>query len=324
MLRPLLSRGLLVTLCFLPFSGAQEPSGKPDAPIPKTTQAPIPLPKKPSAGATWEKPIRREPETVAELPALATSVAAYISVADCQPKTCAVLVNNFTLPDGDTTTYGIHLADELSRELASKEYKLQVIDRGLLQNFLAKDRIPAQSFNHAVIRSIADALDARFMVFGTTERLDNGFVRLSSQLIDMTVKDWQGYNVLVNLSPLKSEENLKPVEPFAPLPEITTTSSGEKLQRLGIDGTGPPRCTYMPNPAYADGARKLNLTGPVTAEAVINSRGKVENIRIVRGLPGGLNGQTVAALQTWQCQPALKDDKPVPILVQFTVRFRLY
>ena len=49
-------------------------------------------------------------------------------------------------------------------------------------------------------------------------------------------------------------------------------------------------------PAYSEGARKLNLNGPVTAEAVITADGSLEDVRIVRGLPGDLNEQTIACL----------------------------
>ena len=218
----------------------------------------------------------------------------------------------------------MQIADDLSHELGSKEYKLQVIDRRLLQSFLAKDRITVQSSDHAVIRWIADAFDARFVVIGTTEKSEDGLVRLSSKLIDMASKDWTGYNVIVNPSPLKSGESLDPVEPFAPLPAIAVSSSGENVERAGVSGTTAPRCTYMPNPPYSDGARKLKLSGSFISEAVINSQGKLENIRIVRGLPGGLNETTIATMRSWQCHPALKDDKPVAVLVQFTVIFRLY
>jgi len=313
---------LLLTLGLLPASAAQESSSKPDAPTPKTTQLVPALPKK-SPATAWEKHAP-EPLTVVDLPAFAASLAEYISVTGCQSKICTVLIMNFTLSDGDTSTYGIRLADQLSRELARKEYKIQVIDRERLQNLLAKDRIPARSVNHAVVRSIAEALDPRFMIFGTTEKLDGGQIMLSSQLIDTTFKDWSGYSVIVNLSPPESERDLESVEPFAPLREITSSSSGEAIYKAGVDRTGLPHCTYMPNPAYSEGARKLNLSGSITAEAVITAQGKLENVRIVRGLPGGLNEQTIAALQTWRCQPALKDGKPVATLVPFTVNFRSY
>jgi protein TonB len=320
---PFVSCGLLVILGSLQFTSAQEPSGKPEAPAPKAIQAPIPLSKNSSAGAAWEK-LARGPETVADLPALATSMAAYIYVAGCHPKTCSVLVTDFTLQDGNTSAYGMRLADALSRELTSEEYKLRVIDRSLLQAFLAKERVPAQPDHRGAVSWISDALDARFMVFGTTEKFDNGLVSLSSQLIDTASKDWSVYNAILNLRTLNSEETLEPVESFAPLPVITTSSSGETLERAGVNGTTIPSCTYMPNPIYSDGARKLKLNGSVTAEAVINSQGNLENIRIVRGLPGGLNESTITTMRSWRCHPALKDGKPVPVLIAFTVIFRLY
>ncbi|HXY00560.1 MAG TPA: hypothetical protein VEI54_06540, partial [Candidatus Limnocylindrales bacterium] len=168
MLGMCVSYGLLLTMGFLQASQAQESSGKPEAPTPKTVQSPIALPKYSSADSASKK-TDREPETVADLSALATSVATYISGMGCQPKSCTVLVTDFTLPDGNTSVYGVQLADTLSRELASKEYKLRVIDRRVLRTFLAKERVPAQSEHRAVIRWISDSLDARFIVFGTTE-----------------------------------------------------------------------------------------------------------------------------------------------------------
>ena len=83
--------GLLLTLGCLQVSGAQEPSGKPEVPTPKTVQSSIPLPKYSPADSEPKKP-GREPETVADLSALATSVAKYISVAGRQPKSCTVLL----------------------------------------------------------------------------------------------------------------------------------------------------------------------------------------------------------------------------------------
>lgn len=320
---PFLSCGLLLTFGFLQSIQAQEPSGKPAAPTPKVIQAPFPLPKNSSVREPAEKPLP-PPETVADLPALAASIAAHTVSADCQPKSCTVLVTDFIFPDGSTSVYGMRLAETLSHELTSKEYNLRVIDRSLLKNFLSKERVPAEADNRGVVNWISDALDARFVVFGTTERVANGFVRLSSQLVDTDSKDWRLYTGTVNLGPLNSGEGLEPVDPFGPLPEITTSSSGETVVRMGSNGTTMPSCTYMPNPRYSEGARKLKLSGTVTAEAVVNSEGKLENIRIVRGMPGGLNEIVVATMRTWRCHPALKDGKPVPVVVPFATTFRLY
>jgi len=315
--------GLLLTLGFLQVTQAQEPSDKPEVPTPKVIQTPIPLPKNSTAREPSVKPTPL-PETVADLSALAARIAAHTVAADCKPDSCTILVTDFTFPDGNASVYGMRLADTLSHELTSKEYNLRVIDRSLLHGFLAKERVPAEPDHRSVINWISDALDARFVVFGRTERADNDMVRVSSQLVDTDRKDWRIYTAIVNLGPLNTGENLEPVDPVGPLPEITTSFSGQTIERVGVNGTTMPHCTYMPNPPYSEGARKLKLSGTVTAEAVVNSEGKLENMRIVRGMPGGLNETVIATMRTWRCQPALKDGKAVPVLLPFTIDFRLY
>src|SRR5215469_3482929 len=130
--------GVLLTLGVLQISHAQESNGKPEMPTPKTAQ--VPLPRYSSSSAS--RKLSHEPETVKNLSALATSLAGHISGAGCQPKSCTVLVTDFTFPDGNTSAYGLRLADALSRELTNKEYKLRVIERKALRTFLSKDRVP--------------------------------------------------------------------------------------------------------------------------------------------------------------------------------------
>ena len=54
-----------------------------------------------------------------------------------------------------------------------------------------------------VIYSIAEEQGPRFMVFGTIEEFENGLARLSRQVIAVTSKGWDGYDVNVNLGPLE-------------------------------------------------------------------------------------------------------------------------
>jgi TonB family protein len=323
MLGPFLRSGLLLTLGFLQATNAQEPSSKPDAPAPKVTQTPYPLPKRSPVQEPAEQPAPL-PEIVEDLPALAASIAARTLAADCTPKNCAVLVADFLLPDGNTSVYGMRLADTLAHQLISKEYNLHVIDRNRMHNFLAKERVLAEPDHRAATHWICDEFDARFVVFGRTERVENGVVRLSSQLVDTESKEWGIYSAIVNLDPLKSGESLEPIDPFGQGPEITNSLNGQPIEHAGVNGVTMPKCTHMPNPPYSDGARRLKLSGIVTAEAVINSEGRLENIRIIRGMPGGLNETVIATLRTWQCDPALKDGKPVPVIVPFTTTFQLY
>jgi TonB family protein len=80
----------------------------------------------------------------------------------------------------------------------------------------------------------------------------------------------------------------------------------------------------MPNPGYAEEARKFQVNGTITAEAVVTAEGRMKNVRIVHGLPGGLNENAIATIQTWRCEPAVKEAKTVAVVTELEVNFRSY
>ena len=304
---------------FLLFPPVVAQGGNREGPTPETGQIAVPLLTKPTATPPTAKSAS-VPDTMSNLGALATELLSYPAVASCSKKECTILVTNFVLPDGTTSPYGMQLADELSKELASQNHKIQVIDRGLLQNFLAKDLVPAKSVNAGLVHSIASALKARFVVLGTTKRTNDDVVQLSTRLFDVADKNGTVYSAVANLVSPKSSVDLSPSEPITPLPPITSTASGESVYRPGVDRVSLPKCTYTPNP-QSEEVRKFQLSGTIFVDAVINSEGTPENVRIIRGLPNGLNDRTIATLKTWRCNPALKDGKPVASRVQFEVHF---
>jgi len=304
---------------------AQEAGRKPDAPRPTVDQVAIPLPTK-SQAMSLPAISSLDPDTLRELQKLATQIsdAAFPS---CRRTACAILVTDFTLPDGNTSEFGIRLADELSKGLANRRDKLRVVDRGLFHSALMNARGPLKSLDERAACSIAHELNATFVVLGTTTKTEDDVVKLSARLLDadnVADKDWSGTGAAINLHAPESVADLSPLEPFSFLPPLTTSASGEKVYRPEIDGVSKPDCHYMPNPPYSEGARKSKVNGAITVEAVINSKGKMEQERIIKGLPGGLNETTIATMDTWQCSPALKDGKPVPVLVKLDVNFQLY
>jgi len=262
-----------------------------------------------------------EPDATSNVRSLAAEFLKYPAVASCSKEDCTILVTNFILPDGDTSPYGMQLADELSKDLASQNHK--VVDPVLLKAFLAKDRVPAKSVNAGLVHSIASALKARFVVLGTTKRTNDDVVQLSTRLYDVADKYGNGYNAMVNLLAPKSSVDLSPSEPITSLPPITSTVSGESIYQSGVDGVSMPKCTYMPNPSSEE-VSKFQLSGTIFVDAVVNSEGNIENVRIIRGLPDGLNDKTIATMKTWRCNPALKDGKPVPTRVWFEVHFEFH
>jgi TonB family protein len=255
---------------------------------------------------------------------LAAKLSEFLAVADCHQKDCTILVADFVLPDGNVSLYGTRLADELSRELASRTTKMWVVDRLRFHEHIIKERVPINSIDERMTRAFASELQAMFVVLGMTRQTDDGAVQLLARLLYVPDQQWGEFDAQVKLPAPKAISDLSPSELLTPLPPILVTVSGEIVHKSGVDGVSSPTCTYMPNPPYSEEARKSRVNGILIVEAVVNSEGNLESARIVRGMPFGLNKTTMATMKTWKCSPALKDGKPVPTLVSFEVNFRLY
>jgi protein TonB len=57
---------------------------------------------------------------------------------------------------------------------------------------------------------------------------------------------------------------------------------------------------------------------------VVDKDGKTRNIQVLRALGLGLDEKAIEAVKTWRFDPALKDGKPVDVLVSVQVTFHLY
>jgi len=73
---------------------------------------------------------------------------------------------------------------------------------------------------------------------------------------------------------------------------------------------------------YPAMAKQSQIEGEVTVNAVIDITGKLTNIKVVSGSPL-LQEAALDSLRTWKYEPALLNDKPVPVQTSITVKFRL-
>jgi TonB family protein len=122
---------------------------------------------------------------------------------------------------------------------------------------------------------------------------------------------------------LYKPEELQPVEPYPVLDKIESSKQGEILSKVDKPNI-QPSCLYMPNPPPTEEARSRRLSGSILVDAVVLPEGKVKVLRIVRGMPFNLNEQTYKTLETWKCQPVVKNGQAVLTPVQFEVNFRFY
>ena len=79
----------------------------------------------------------------------------------------------------------------------------------------------------------------------------------------------------------------------------------------------------MPDPEYTDGARQQRLEGKAIMMVVVNEKGFPEILQITKGLGEGLDLMALTAVSGWTFKPAMKSGKPVAVVINVEVNFRL-
>ncbi|MGE0639573.1 MAG: energy transducer TonB [Thermoanaerobaculia bacterium] len=102
----------------------------------------------------------------------------------------------------------------------------------------------------------------------------------------------------------------------------TPNSVGDEILRVGGEITKPERLSGG-SPSYTELARKARIQGVVIVEAIIDKEGKVTNVRVLKGLPMGLDQAAVDAVKSWRFRPATLNGRPVSVYYSLTVNFRL-
>jgi len=110
-----------------------------------------------------------------------------------------------------------------------------------------------------------------------------------------------------------------PVAPPAPPPP--SPKPAQTLFRPGQGIKEPRRISGMP-PEYPRIARESRKEGVVILEAVIDERGQVGRIKVLRSEPL-LDQAAITAVQEWRYTPTLLNGVPVSVLMTITVNFTL-
>jgi periplasmic protein TonB len=85
----------------------------------------------------------------------------------------------------------------------------------------------------------------------------------------------------------------------------------------------PPEKIEAPQPVYTETARKARIQGVVIVQAIIDKSGVVTNVKVLKGLPMGLEQSAVDAVKRWKFKPATLNGKPVAVYYNLTVNFRI-
>jgi TonB family protein len=98
--------------------------------------------------------------------------------------------------------------------------------------------------------------------------------------------------------------------------------TGGGVYRPG-SGIEPPKLLQEVKPNYTEEARLKHLEGEVVLEIVVRRDGSVGDLRILRGLGGGLNDRALQAVRQWRFSPAKRLSSPVDVIVEVSVEFKL-
>ena len=88
-------------------------------------------------------------------------------------------------------------------------------------------------------------------------------------------------------------------------------------------GITPPQVVREVRPDYTEEARRQGIEGDVVLEIVVKDDGSVGDVRIIKGLGGGLDRRAVDAVRQWRFSPARRLGVAVDVMVEVAVEFKL-
>jgi TonB family protein len=279
------SKSLLLVLALLCFSGV----GRADSQQPNAaTQAPASL----------------APDLLVPL---ALQIKDNAQQIKCDAGKCKIAVTDFLYVGKGVTPFGIQLADLLSAQLSRDGFT--IVDRKEIQSLIQRERLSPLNFTSpVVVQTLGSELKAEAIVSGDLAKIDDNNLEFSVRVV-RAQGEYKGLSVKGKLHIDLSRVDLSSSGDF----------NGAPVSYVGL----VPTCSYMPNPPYTDEAKRARSSGVVLVEAIVGVDGHLTNMRIVRGLRG-LNEVTLKTLETWRCKAPVRDGKPIPVVVNFEVNFKMY
>jgi TonB family protein len=98
--------------------------------------------------------------------------------------------------------------------------------------------------------------------------------------------------------------------------------SDEGALRVGGDVLAPVAIEKV-EAAYTEEARQARISGIIILEVIIGRDGLVKTAKVLKPLPFGLNQSAIDAVSQWKFNPGTLAGKPVDVIFNLTVNFRL-
>lgn len=116
----------------------------------------------------------------------------------------------------------------------------------------------------------------------------------------------------------RSEMRAEPIRQ----PPDSRLSQSAKWVRLDKSITAPVVTTRV-EPAYPEIYRRGRISGIVILELAISETGTIENLAVIKSLGPAIDVAAADAVRKWKFAPAMRDGKPIAVLFNLTINFKL-
>jgi TonB family protein len=89
-------------------------------------------------------------------------------------------------------------------------------------------------------------------------------------------------------------------------------------------GVSAPVLIYSVDPEFSDEARRAKYQGICVVSLIVDAQGNPQKIEIARALGMGLDEKAIEAVKQYKFKPAYFKGRPVPVIINVEVNFRIY
>ena len=89
------------------------------------------------------------------------------------------------------------------------------------------------------------------------------------------------------------------------------------------DGVSAPVVLTEVKPQYTAEAKRAGIEGTVLLECVVETTGKIGEVKVTKALDDGLDQEAIKAARRWTFEPGKKDGKPVRVQIALEMTFTL-
>jgi TonB family protein len=149
------------------------------------------------------------------------------------------------------------------------------------------------------------------------------------------VDQWKYKPYLLNGQPTEVETtisvsySLKDAPPLKPGNAVSSGAGspqeygGVPVRKIG-GGVTEPELIYHVEPEFSAEAKKAKFNGIVLVNLIVDSKGKPQDVRVLRGVGMGLDEKALKAVRAYRFRPATEYGKPVPVGLNVEVNFKIF